>query len=165
MWKSISVKDNEYIIPLNRSDTVLHDALHTVRASDSVSLSERCVSRNHQAGLPWDQNRAQRGVYGCLPQCGCQDKHWGSAAYPDRTETLGTALQGRMYKATHVTAEFTFFQFYLRKMIFYIQAWNATKFLCFFQSNLDMEIRLKIMDPKTLNLLLTTGNLRQLIIS
>lgn len=92
-WKT------EYVLPLNRSCAVLHDALHAVRTGDFVSVSERCMSGNHQAGLSRDQSRAQRGVHGCLPQRWCQDKHWGPAAHPGRAETLGAALQGKMNNA------------------------------------------------------------------
>lgn len=91
-WKSISVKESESILRPNRSDTVLHDALHAVRAGDPVSLSEGRVPGNHQVGLPWDQNGAPWGIHGCLPQCGGQDKRRGPAAHPGRAETLGTAV-------------------------------------------------------------------------
>ena len=127
MWKSISVKDSEYILLLNRSDAVLHDALHTDGAGHFVPLSERCMSGNHQAGLPWDQNGAQRGVYGGLPQRGRQDQLWGSAAYPGRTETLGAALQGRVYKMLQLNV------FYSYIVVKWYHIWHLTTFIFFTQ--------------------------------
>lgn len=88
---------NQFRLP-DRSDAVLHDALHAVGAGDAVALPAGRLPGDHQAGLPGDQDGAPRGVHGGVPQRRRQDVLGGAAAHPGRAEALGAAVQGRAWR-------------------------------------------------------------------